>query len=65
MVALNYWEIEPHPEIVSDTKPFINKYIWKGLIYPSASHGCKKCEKNNTIIALNILSMKEKEICPV
>ena len=34
MVALNYRETESHPEIVSNVKPFINKYKWKGLNYP-------------------------------
>ena len=30
-VALNYEEIESHPERVSNIKPFINKYNWKGI----------------------------------
>ena len=29
-VAVNYKEIELHPERVSNVKPFINKYNWKG-----------------------------------
>ena len=33
-VALNYRETESHAEIVSNVKPFINKYKWKGLNYP-------------------------------
>ena len=35
IVALNYEEIESHPERVSNIKPFINKYNQKGWNYPS------------------------------
>ena len=34
-VAINYEEIESHPERVSNIKPFINKYNWKETNYPS------------------------------
>ena len=30
-VALNYGEIESHPERVSKIKPFINKYKWNEI----------------------------------
>ena len=33
-VALNYEEIKWNPERVSNIKPFINKYKWKGINYP-------------------------------
>ena len=29
--TLNYREIESHPQRVSNIKPFINKYKWKGI----------------------------------
>ena len=32
-VALNYEEMESHPERVSSIKPFINKYNWQGINY--------------------------------
>ena len=35
MVALNYAEVELHLERVSNIKPFINKYNWKRINYPS------------------------------
>ena len=35
LAALNYKEIESHPERVSYIKPFINKYNWEGKNYPS------------------------------
>ena len=34
-VALMYEETKPHSERVSKSKPFINKYNWKGINYPS------------------------------
>ena len=63
-VAVNYGEIESHPERVSNIKPFINKYKWRGINYPSKMDDWKMFEKNNPAIALNILYIKEKEICP-
>ena len=63
-VALNYEETESHPERVSNIKPFINKYNWKGINYPSKIDNWKTFEKNNQTVALNILYIKEKEICP-
>ena len=34
-VALIYEEIKCNPERVSNIKPFINKYNWQGISYPS------------------------------
>ena len=53
-VALNYEEIESHPERVSNIKLFINKYDWEGIDYQ------KMFEKYNLTIALNILYTNEK-----
>ena len=64
-VALNYEEIESHPERVSSIKPFINKYNLEGINYPSKIDDWKTFEKNNPTIALNILYTKEKEVYPV
>ena len=64
MVALNYEEIKWNPERVSNIKLFINKYKQKGINYPSKIDDWKTFEKNNLTIALNILYIKEKEICP-
>ena len=61
-VALNYEEIESHAERFSNIKPFINKYNWKGIDYPSKIDDWKTFEKNNLTIALNVLYIKEKEI---
>ena len=63
-VALNYEETALYPERVSIIKPFISKYNWKGTNFPSKIDDWKTFEKNNPTIALNILYIKEKEICP-
>ena len=64
IVALNHEEINWNPERVSNIKPFINKYNWKGINYPTKKDDWKTSEKNNPTTALNILYIKEKEICP-
>ena len=45
-------------------KPFINRYNWKGKNYPSKIDDWKTFEKNDPTIALNVLYIKEKELCP-
>ena len=62
-VAINYEEIKWNPERLSNIKPFINKYNWKGINYPSKIDEWQTFEKNNPKIALNILYIKEKEKC--
>ena len=63
-VAINYGEIESHPERVSN-KPFINKCNWRGINYPSKIDDWKTFEKNRPTIALSILYINETtEICP-
>ena len=57
-VALNYGEIESHPEGVSYVKPFINKRNWKGINHSSKIDNWKTFDKNIPIIALNILYSK-------
>ena len=53
-LALNLDKIEKDPQRVSKIKPFIEKYNWKNIDFPSNSKGWKKFECNNEI-ALNIL----------
>ena len=52
-----------HIQKVSNIKAFINKYDWKGINYPSKMDDWKTFEKINPAIALNILYIKEKEMC--
>ena len=53
--ALNYENIETHPEGISKIKPYISKYNWKGIEFPAGPKDWKKFEQNNKEIALNIL----------
>ena len=53
--ALNYQNIDHHPERISKLKPFINNYNWKDIEFPSHSKDWRKLECNNKTIALNIL----------
>ena len=54
-VALNYEQIKDHPERISKIKPFVDKYNWKEIDFPSHGKDWKKLESNNKSIALNIL----------
>ena len=53
--SLNYEQIKNNPERITKIKPFINKYKWKEIEFPSHSKDWKKFELNNKSIALNIL----------
>ena len=44
-----------HPQRITNLKPFINQYNWKGITFPSHKEDWKKFESNNKSIALNIL----------
>ena len=54
-VSSNYDNIKWNPERVSNIKPFINKYNWEKLNYPSKIDDWKRLA-----IALNTLYTKEK-----
>ena len=47
---------------ITKVKPFINKYNWKGINFPSEKDDQKKFEEKNLKIALNVLYAK-KTIC--
>ena len=59
MVALNFDEIEKHPQRVSNIKLLINKYNWDGIKYSSNIDDWKTFDKNNLKIDLNVLYTKE------
>ena len=52
---MNHQNIENHPERMSNIKPFIDQYNWKGIDFPAGIKEWKKFEQNNKEIALNIL----------
>ena len=53
-LALNLDKIKKDPQRVSKVKPFIEKYNWEDIDFPSTSKDWKKFECNNKV-ALNIL----------
>ena len=53
--ALNYQNIETHPERISKLKPYINRYNWEGIQFLAGPKDWIKFEQNNKTIALNIL----------
>ena len=60
-VALNYDEIKDHNQRVNKVKPFVNKYDWSEINFPSHADDWKKFELNNKSIALNVLYVPEDE----
>ena len=65
-VALNYQQVNDHPERISKLKRFINRYDWKDTNFPSHKEDWTTFEKNNKSIALNILHVpyNTKQIRP-
>ena len=62
-VALNYQEIKRDPQRITKNNPFINKYNWEGINFPSEADDSKRFEINNVAIPLNVLyAKKEKNI---
>ena len=65
-VALSPEEIKKDPKLKKKIKPFMNKYNWEGINFPSEvddSKFEKKFDKNNSTIALSVLyAKKEKNI---
>ena len=56
---MNYEEIGKHAERITKTKPFINKYNWEGINYPSEKNDWKIFENNDVKITVNILYAKK------
>ena len=54
---LNYQNIETHPERISNIAPYVDRYNWKGIVFPAGPKDWKIFEQNNKTIALNVLSV--------
>ena len=52
---MNYKQIGHHPERISKVRPFIDKYDWNEINFPSQGKDWKKFDSNNKSIALNVL----------
>ena len=64
IVTSKYEKIKKDPQRIAKIKPFINKYNWQGIYFPSKKDDWKKFEKNNVTIALNVLYAKKEKIYP-
>ena len=53
-------EIKRNPETVLSTKPFINKYNWEEINYPSKINYSNTLENNNSTILLTYCILKKK-----
>ena len=58
-VATNHQNIENAPERISNIELFINQYNWKSIDLRTGIKDCKKFERSNKTIALNILSIPQ------
>ena len=63
-VAINFAEIKWNPERVSNIKSIISRYKYRRISYASKIDDWKTFGKDNPTITLNVLYIKEKEICP-
>ena len=59
---LNHKEIGKHTERIKKIEPFINKYKWEGINFPSEKDDKKEFGKNNVTIALIALYAKKEKI---
>ena len=59
---LNYEKIEKDPQRITKIKSFINKYNYEGINFSSEKDDSKKFEKNNLIIALNVVYTEKEKI---
>ena len=56
IAAFNHKQIKSYTERISNLKPFINQYDWKGINFPPKQEkDWKKLESNNKSIALSNL----------
>ena len=55
--AVHHQDINNNPERILKLKPYIINYNWKGINFPARRDKWKIFERNNTNIAINILSV--------
>ena len=59
-MALEFQNIESHPERISNLIEFSNKYNWSGLGFPVSFKDITKFEFRNQI-SINLLAIEEKK----
>ena len=60
-VALNHKVIQKPSERITKTKPFISKYNWEGINFPSERDDWGKIKRNSQTIAPNVLYAKKEK----
>ena len=58
---LNHKEIKNDLQRLTKIKPFINKYNWERINFPSEKHDWKIFLKNNVTVAFNVCMLKKKK----
>ena len=53
--------MEKNLQRMTKIKPFINKYSWEEINFPSEKDDRKKFEKSNVTIAFNVLYAKKEK----
>ena len=61
---VKFWANQKRSNKNEKIKPFINKYNWGGINFPSEKDEWKKLGKNNVTMALNVLYAKKEKIYP-
>ena len=61
-VVVNYEKIREEPQRITKIKPFINKYSYYEINYPSEKDNWKIFEQKNVTIALNVLYAEKEKI---
>ena len=61
-VVVNYEKIRKEPQRITKIKPFINKYSYYEINYPSEKDNWKIFEQKNVTIALNVLYAEKEKI---
>ena len=61
---LNHEKRKKESQRITKIKPFINRYNWEGVNDPSEKDNWEKFEKNNLLIALNVLYVEKGKIYP-
>ena len=56
VASIHNTEIDHHPDRIAKLKPFIKKYNWNGINFPTEQKDWDRFERNNKDVALNILS---------
>ena len=63
-VTLNHEGIKKDSQRIAKFKPFVNKYNWERINFPSEKDDWKKFAKKDVIIAVKVLCFKKEKIRP-